>query len=93
MPQDIEREPEGTTKMEVLRHELIEFTGADDPSHPQNWALWRRVWVSFMLALFNLVVTISSSIFGSAQKTVAKEFGVGDEVTVLGTSLFLVVCK
>jgi hypothetical protein len=93
MPQDIECEPQGTLKLEVLRHELTEFTGPDDPSHPHNWVLWRRIWVSFMLAMFNLVVTISSSIFGSAQKVVAEEFGVSDEVTVLGTSLFLVVCR
>lgn len=93
MPQDIECGPAGTLELEVLRHELTEFTGPDDPSHPHNWALWRRIWVSFMLAMFNLVVTISSSIFGSAQKIVAEEFGVSDEVTVLGTSLFLVVCR
>lgn len=93
MSADIEREPKGAPTREVLQLYIIEFTGPDDPSHPHNWAIWRRVWVSFMLAIFNLVVTISSSIFGSAQKKVAEEFGVSGEVTVLGTSLFLVVCK
>ncbi|KAK4863023.1 hypothetical protein LT330_010605 [Penicillium expansum] len=90
MSTDIEQEPKGTPMREVLQLEIIEFTGPDDPSHPHNWTLRRRVWVSFMLAIFNLVVTISSSIFGTAQKKVAEEFGVSDEVTVLGTSLFLV---
>ena len=46
---------------------------------------------TLILALFNLVVTISSSIFASAEDKVATEFAVGQEVTVLGTSLFLVV--
>ena len=44
-----------------------------------------------MLAMLNLVVTDSSSIIGGAQKKVADQFDVGEEVAVLGTSLFLVV--
>ncbi|KAF7595968.1 hypothetical protein BBP40_004114 [Aspergillus hancockii] len=58
----------------IIDHEILDFTGPDDPHHPNNWALLRRVWVSFMLAMFNLIVTISSSIFGSAQKEFADEF-------------------
>lgn len=73
------------------QHVILEFAGSDDPLHPQNWSLARRVWVTLMLALFNLVVTISSSIFGSAQQKIMAEFEVGEEVTILGTSLFLVV--
>ncbi|OJI79335.1 hypothetical protein ASPTUDRAFT_179517 [Aspergillus tubingensis CBS 134.48] len=70
--------------------ELLEFSGFDDVRHPHNWSLASRIWVTFMLAMFNLVVTISSSIFGSAQAKVADQFGVNEEVAVLGTSLFLV---
>lgn len=69
----------------------IDFNGPDDPEHPQNWRLSRRIWATFMLAMFNLVVTIASSIFGSAQAKVAEQFAVSQEVTILGTSLFLVV--
>lgn len=72
--------------------ELIDFDGPNDPQHPQNWSLLARIWATFMLAMFNLVVAIASSIFGSAQTKVAEEFQVSEEVTVLGTSLYLVVC-
>lgn len=71
--------------------EILEFSGFDDVRHSHNWSLASRIWVTFMLAMFNLVVTISSSVFGSAQAKVADQFGVNEEVAVLGTSLFLVV--
>ncbi|KAJ5532717.1 MFS general substrate transporter [Penicillium frequentans] len=70
--------------------ELIDFDGPNDPEHPQNWSLLARIWATFMLAMFNLVVAIASSIFGSAQTKVAGEFRASEEVTVLGTSLYLV---
>lgn len=63
----------------------------DDPEHPQNWSTVRRIWITLMLSCFNLIGTIMSSIFGSGQKMVAKEMGISVEVSILGTTLFLVV--
>ncbi|TVY79772.1 Citrinin biosynthesis cluster MFS transporter mrr1 [Fusarium oxysporum f. sp. cubense] len=87
---DPEADLDGVTLEEDIRLELLDFDSPHDPEHPHNWALLGRVWATFMLALFNLVVTIASSIFGSAQAAIVDEFGVSEEVTVLGTSLFLV---
>ena len=70
---------------------IVEFDSPQDPIHPHNWSLLKRIWATFMIAWFNLVVSIASSIFGSAQAAVAAEFGVSTEVTILGTSFFLVV--
>lgn len=89
---DPEADLDGITLEEDIRLELLDFDSPHDPEHPHNWALLGRVWATFMLALFNLVVTIASSIFGSAQAAIVDEFGVSEEITVLGTSLFLVVC-
>ena len=75
----------------LLHDGFLEFQGPDDVNHPQNWTISRRIWATFMLSLFNLVVTISSSIFSAAQKPVEQEFKVSHEVTVLGTTLFLTV--
>ncbi|GLA25437.1 hypothetical protein AnigIFM63326_002138 [Aspergillus niger] len=75
---------------QVVQQVLLQFSGADDKLHPHNWHIARRVWTTLILALFNLVVTISSSIFASAEDKVATEFAVGQEVIVLGTSVFLV---
>ncbi|KAJ5631143.1 MFS general substrate transporter [Penicillium longicatenatum] len=86
---DVENKP-NDRELFKKPEELIDFDGPNDPEHPQNLSLLARVWATFMLALFNLVVAIASSIFGSAQAEVAKEFHVSEEVTVLGTSLYLV---
>lgn len=87
----MEQEAASMGNEQVVQQVLLGFSGADDKLHPHNWHIARRVWTTLILALFNLVVTISSSIFSSAEDKVATEFAVGQEVTVLGTSLFLVV--
>lgn len=75
----------------ILRDGFLDFEGLGDAHHPQNWTLSRRVWATFMLSLFNLVVTISSSIFSGAQESIIQEYGANNEIAILGTSLFLVV--
>ncbi|OJJ31669.1 hypothetical protein ASPWEDRAFT_747697 [Aspergillus wentii DTO 134E9] len=69
---------------------LVQFDGPDDPDNPHNWPWFRRIWVTFVLALFNLIGTISSSIFGTGKHEIMDEFHVSSEVAVLGTSLFLI---
>ncbi len=88
-----ERDVEHQSLGEELSLQLLVFDNPDDPDHPHNWPFFSRLWATFILAAFNLVVTIASSIFGSAQTAIAREFGVSKEVTVLGTSLYLVVCE
>jgi hypothetical protein len=71
---------------------LVDFDGPDDPNFPHNWSILKKVWVTSVLALFNLIGTVTSSIFGPGQKEIMAELGVSQEVAVLGTTLFLVVC-
>lgn len=71
--------------------ELLDFESPNDPDHPRNWPFARRLWATFLLSVFNIVVMGSSSIFSSVQEAVADEFGVSHEVVVLGTPLFLLV--
>ncbi|CAK49096.1 uncharacterized protein An10g00050 [Aspergillus niger] len=78
-------------RMKEVHSDAVHRTG--DVEHEGasmgNEQVFQQVLLQFS-ALFNLVVTISSSIFASAEDKVATEFAVGQEVTVLGTSLFLV---
>lgn len=74
-----------------LETERIEYLDPTDPEHPQMWSTARRIWITVMLSWCNLVVTITSSIFGSGQNAMAKELGISLEVSILGTSVFLVV--
>jgi len=68
---------------------VVEFEGADDPLHPQNWPMKKKLTLGAMLAFFALSATMGSSIFSAAIRPVSAEFGVIAEVGTLGTSLFV----
>ena len=68
----------------------MEFEGPDDPLNPLNWSVRRKVFATLLMGLTTFVVTFASSVFSSAIRVVAVEFGVSDEVATLGTSLFVV---
>ncbi|KAK9619174.1 hypothetical protein V6Z98_007051 [Aspergillus fumigatus] len=67
---------------------LIDFD-ADDPDLPLNWSFSRKIWVTSMVAILNLIGTIASSIFGTGIKEFMQEFNVSNEIAVQGATLFL----
>lgn len=68
---------------------VVEFMGADDPLHAQNWPKRKKLGIAALMAYLSMAVTMGSSIFSPATMPVANEFGVISEVTTLGTSLFV----
>ena len=68
---------------------VVEFNGADDPLHAQNWPMSKKVWIGAMLAFDALSATVGSSIFSAATRSVEETFHVSQEVSTLGTSLFV----
>jgi DHA1 family multidrug resistance protein-like MFS transporter len=68
---------------------VVEFDGADDPRHAQNWTMSKKLYIGAILAFDALAVSMGSSIFSSAIRPVAMEFNVIPEVTTLGTSFFV----
>lgn len=68
---------------------LIEWDGPDDPENPQNWSVGYKWFVTIMLGMTTFVITFASSVFSTATQPTAKQFGVSNEVMVLGTSLFV----
>ncbi|KAH7082855.1 major facilitator superfamily domain-containing protein [Paraphoma chrysanthemicola] len=68
---------------------VVEFGGKDDPLHPQNWPMNKKLFLGAILAFDALGATMGSSIFSAAIRPVSKEFGVIAEVGTLGTSLFV----
>lgn len=68
---------------------VTEFNGHDDPGHPQNWSLRTKVGISAILVLDSFAATLASSVFSPAATAIGQEFAVGQEVTTLGTSLFV----
>jgi hypothetical protein len=68
---------------------VVEFDGADDPLHAQNWPMKKKLGIGAILAFDALAATMGSSIFSAATRPVSQEFGVIMEVSTLGTSLFV----
>jgi MFS transporter, DHA1 family, multidrug resistance protein len=68
---------------------VVEFDGADDPMHAQNWPLKKKLPIAVMLGYTTLTAAFGSSIFSAATIRVAHVFGVSTEVGVLGVSLYV----
>ncbi|KAK2757142.1 hypothetical protein FQN53_008505 [Emmonsiellopsis sp. PD_33] len=68
---------------------VVEFDGPDDPLHPQNWPLKRKLFTTVMLGWTTIIVSFTSSLFSTALADVARIFGVSRLVTVLGVSLYV----
>lgn len=68
---------------------LVDWDGPNDPENPQNWPFKKKVIITTTLSFVCLVCTFNSSIFASGQADAGQEFGVGEEVSNLGTALFI----
>ena len=68
---------------------VVEFVGQDDPRHAQNWPMKKKIIITVILIFDALAATLASSIFSPTSTAVGKQFHVGREVTILGTSLFV----
>lgn len=68
---------------------VVEFTGADDPLHPQNWSLGSKITISVVLAYSTFVSSFASAIYSSAITAVAPYFHISTEVAILGVTLYV----
>ncbi|KMK54342.1 MFS multidrug transporter [Aspergillus fumigatus Z5] len=68
---------------------VVEFADKDDPLHPQNWSIKKKIAVSAMLAYTTFNATFTSSIYSTANSVVSSRFHVSTEVGTLGLSLYV----
>jgi hypothetical protein len=61
----------------------------DDPENPYNWSMKYKSWITFQLGMLALAASLGSSITAPAEKAIAEEFGVSQEVAVLSISLYV----
>lgn len=73
---------------EVSAYE-VDFDGPDDPIHPYNWPVGRKMGIASALASCSLVSTWCSSIFSVATLTIAQKFHVRPVVASLGVALYV----
>lgn len=68
---------------------VVEFDGPNDPLHAQNWPLRKKLLTSAMLGYTTLTAAFTSSIFSAGTQVVSKQYGVGSEVGLLGTTFYV----
>ncbi|KAJ3461953.1 hypothetical protein MRS44_010506 [Fusarium solani] len=68
---------------------VVEFDGPDDPMHSQNWPLKKKLITAAVLGFTTMTSAFTSSIFSAATQIVAKEYHVGTEVGLLGTTFYV----
>lgn len=89
---DVEKaEPAIQDKTPDVDPNLVTWDGPNDPRNPHNWRTGRKVFITGIWVVGNMVTTIASSVFSSGSSAIAAEFNVSSTVTTLGVSLFLLV--
>lgn len=68
---------------------VVDWDGSADPENPLNWPLSRKLWMSFVASITAFAISVASSIFSADVHVTAWEFGVSEEVMVLGVSLYV----
>jgi len=68
---------------------LVDFEGPDDPYRPMNWPTKKKVSTTLMYGLTTMSATWASSAYSAGTQQIAREFNVGNQVAVLGTTIFL----
>jgi len=68
---------------------LVDFEGDDDPYRPMNWPTKKKITTTMMYGLTTMSATWASSAYSAGTRQIAAEFDVGNQVAVLGTTLFL----
>lgn len=92
---DLEKQPSQTPNQhqEPSDPNLIEWDGPNDPENPMNFPRWRKWMITIVLGFATFCITFASSVFSTATQVTAEQFGVSNEVMVLGTSLFVLVSR
>ncbi|KAJ5113551.1 hypothetical protein N7456_002085 [Penicillium angulare] len=68
---------------------VVEFAGPNDPLHPQNWSMSKKIATAMMLSWTTFNATFTSSIYSTAISIISPEFKVSSEVATLGLSLYV----
>ncbi|KAL4892022.1 MFS multidrug transporter [Aspergillus ambiguus] len=68
---------------------VVEFDGANDPLHPYNWSMLRRIMLVCILVYGTFAGSFTSAVFSAAISSVSEEFHISQEVGSLGVTLYV----
>lgn len=67
----------------------VAYDGPDDETFPHNWSFSKKILTCLAVGLSAFVVSMGSAMFSQGSFELMREFNIGSEVAVLGTSLFV----
>jgi MFS family permease len=68
----------------------VTWDGPDDPENPKNWTFKRKWAATFIVSSFTFISPVSSSMVAPALQSIAKEFGIKNDVEIaLTLSIFV----
>lgn len=88
--QQQQRDDYNEADIESADQNLVDWDGSDDPANPLNWSRARKWWITMITAFLTFVVSFGSSVFSAGTEVTAEQFGVSNEVMILGVSLYVV---
>ena len=71
------------------KKDLVDWGGPGDPENPQNLPASRKWLITIATALMTFVVSFGSSVFSTVTEVTAEQFGVSNEVMILGVTLYV----
>lgn len=67
----------------------VTYDGPDDPTHPFNWSIKKKVWLCCWLCLDCIAIAMGSSIFASGVEQICEIYHVIPVVAILGIALYV----
>lgn len=83
---DVEKQEGSSEPLYVL----VGFDGEDDPLDPMNWSLSYKWLVTGVVSITSFIVTGASAIDTEVVPQIMSDFGISEEVALLGTALFMI---
>lgn len=85
-----EDDKENANDGNVFPYILVDFNGLHDAFNPQNWSYGYKWMVTGIVSITSFIVTGASAIDSDIAPQLMQGFGVGEEVALLGTALFMI---
>lgn len=68
----------------------LAWDGPDDPANPENWSSFKRWFVTMTISVACLCVSLGLSLFVNGVPKLREEFGVSQELAIVGLTLYLI---
>ncbi|ORX40117.1 major facilitator superfamily domain-containing protein [Kockovaella imperatae] len=76
-------------KTREWENDVVGWDSPEDTSNPMNWPKGKKIRTTLLLGVNTMCATFASSIFSASSPYIARQFHIGDEVALLGLSLYL----